>query len=53
MFAVTSYWEKMDAELEIKQGHNLADAAKVRCSGLDRRQRLRRSSVLTLQRQWG
>ena len=30
VFAVTNYWEKMDAELEIKQGHNIADLAKVR-----------------------
>lgn len=28
MFAVTNYWEKADAELEIQQGKNLADAAK-------------------------
>ena len=29
VFAVTNYWEKMDAELEIKQGKSIADAAKV------------------------
>lgn len=28
VFAVTNYWEKMDAKLEIQQGKNLADAAK-------------------------
>lgn len=28
VFAVTNYWEKADAELEIQQGKNLADAAK-------------------------
>ena len=27
VFAVTNYWEKMDKDLEIKQGRNLADAA--------------------------
>ena len=29
VFAVTNYWEKMDAELELKQGRNIADLAKV------------------------
>lgn len=29
VFAVTNYWEKMDMELEIEQGKNLADAALV------------------------
>lgn len=29
VFAVTNYWEKMDAELETKQGRNVADLAKV------------------------
>lgn len=29
-FAVTNYWDKMDMELEIQQGKNLADAALVR-----------------------
>ena len=29
VFAVTNYWEKMDAELEIKQGRTVADVAKV------------------------
>ena len=29
VFAVTNYWEKMDAELEMKQGRNVADLAKV------------------------
>lgn len=29
VFAVTNYWEKMDAELETKQGRNIADLAKV------------------------
>ena len=29
VFAVTNYWEKMDMELEIQQGKNLADAALV------------------------
>lgn len=29
VFAVTSYWEKMDGELETQQGKNMADAAKV------------------------
>ncbi|KAH7027706.1 NmrA-like family protein [Microdochium trichocladiopsis] len=28
VFAVTNYWEKADADLEIKQGKDLADAAK-------------------------
>lgn len=30
VFAMTNYWEKMDMQLEIQQGKNLADAAKVR-----------------------
>lgn len=29
-FAMTNYWDKADMELEIQQGKNLADAAKVR-----------------------
>ena len=29
VFAVTNYWEKMDAQLELQQGKNIADAAKV------------------------
>ena len=29
VFAVTNYWEKMDAALEEQQGRNIADAAKV------------------------
>lgn len=29
VFAVTNYWEKMDDKLEVQQGKNLADAAKV------------------------
>ena len=29
VFAVTNYWEKMDAELEKQQGRNIADLAKV------------------------
>ena len=29
VFAVTNYWEKMDAELEVRQGKDIADAAKV------------------------
>ena len=29
VFAMTNYWEKMDAELEIRQGKNIADLAKV------------------------
>jgi uncharacterized protein YbjT (DUF2867 family) len=28
VFAVTNYWEKLDAKLEIQQGKNLVDAAK-------------------------
>ncbi|KAI1849055.1 hypothetical protein JX265_011281 [Neoarthrinium moseri] len=28
VFAVTNYWEKLDMELEIQQGKNIADAAK-------------------------
>lgn len=28
VFAVTNYWETMNAELEVKQGKNLVDAAK-------------------------
>ena len=27
VFAVTNYWEKMDYDLEVQQGKNLADAA--------------------------
>ena len=30
VFAVTNYWEKMDKDLEIKQGKSIADASKVR-----------------------
>jgi hypothetical protein len=29
VFAVTNYWESKDADLEIKQGKAMADAAKV------------------------
>ncbi len=29
VFAVTNYWDKMDAELEMNQGRNVADLAKV------------------------
>lgn len=29
-FGVTNYWDKMDMDLEIQQGKNLADAALVR-----------------------
>lgn len=29
VYALTNYWEKMDADLELQQGKNLADAAKV------------------------
>lgn len=29
VFAVTNYWESRNAEVEIKQGKALADAAKV------------------------
>lgn len=28
VFTMTNYWEKMDMDLEIQQGKNLADAAK-------------------------
>lgn len=28
VYAVTNYWEKMDAKLEVQQGKNLVDAAK-------------------------
>ncbi|KAH9906519.1 putative NmrA-like family domain-containing protein 1 [Xylariomycetidae sp. FL2044] len=28
VFAVTNYWEKLDAKLEVQQGKNIADAAK-------------------------
>lgn len=28
VFTMTNYWEKMDMELEIQQGKDLADAAK-------------------------
>lgn len=28
-FGVTNYWEYLDAEREVRQGKNLADAAKV------------------------
>lgn len=28
VFAATNYWDKMDAELEMKQGRNVADVAK-------------------------
>ena len=31
VYAVTNYWEKMDAKLEIQQGKNVADVCKVRC----------------------
>ena len=30
VYAVTNYWEKMDAALEEQQGRNIADAAKVK-----------------------
>lgn len=33
VFAVTNYWEKMDAQLEFQQGKNIADAAKVLKAG--------------------
>ena len=29
MFAVTNFWEKMSAEVEFKQGKNVADISKV------------------------
>ena len=29
VFGVTNYWEYMNAEREVQQGKNLADAAKV------------------------
>ncbi|KAI4179159.1 MAG: hypothetical protein L6R41_008000 [Letrouitia leprolyta] len=29
VYAVTNYWEKMDAELELQQGKNIADVCKV------------------------
>ena len=29
VFGVTNYWEHIDAESEVRQGKNLADAAKV------------------------
>lgn len=29
VFAVTNYWEKMDAQLEIRQGKSIADISKV------------------------
>lgn len=32
VFAVTNYWEKMDAQHEEQQGRNIADSAKVRRS---------------------
>lgn len=28
VFALTNYWDKMDMQVEIQQGKNLADAAK-------------------------
>ena len=31
VFAMTNYWEKMDKDLEIRQGKNIADLAKVSC----------------------
>ena len=34
VFAMTNYWEKMDGELEMQQGRNIADLAKV--SGVSR-----------------
>ena len=34
VFAMTNYWEKMDPELEIQQGRNIADLAKVSLQGL-------------------
>ncbi|KAG8532454.1 uncharacterized protein KY384_002331 [Bacidia gigantensis] len=33
VFAVTNYWEKMDDRLEVQQGKNVADVAKVRNTG--------------------
>lgn len=30
VYAVTNYWEKMDHELEVQQGKNIADICKVR-----------------------
>ncbi len=32
VFAVTNYWESHSADVEMKQGRNMADAAKVRIS---------------------
>lgn len=29
VFAVTNYWDKLDAQLEMQQGRNVADLAKV------------------------
>lgn len=29
VYAVTNYWETVDMDLEIQQGKNIADAAKV------------------------
>lgn len=33
VFAVTNYWESLDMQVEIQQGKNIADAAKVRTTG--------------------
>jgi hypothetical protein len=30
VFGVTNYWEKLDDKLEVRQGKNIVDAAKVR-----------------------
>lgn len=35
MFAVTNYWEKMDEELEVRQGKLVADVALVSKHGHD------------------
>ena len=36
VFAMTNYWEKMDANLEIQQGRNIADLAKVSMTYMER-----------------
>lgn len=35
IFAMTNYWEKMDPKLEMQQGRNIADLAKVSRRAID------------------
>jgi len=47
VYAVTNYWEKMDGKLELQQGKNVADVAKVDLP-LEKRFSPTKSSVLGL-----